>query len=182
MIHKLLFFLTIILTIPVFPQISNKSKAAALLDSVKIYYGDTCNVGINSNLITELYKYKNISFVRAYLKNYNEIHKKIIEFRKSYFNLITKQDGMILDLARIFKLKKQQNIANACGIYLGPDSVTSIGLSYIITRSAVKNFFFTIIHFINFDPIFKEELLRNGKDWYYSLKLRYLKDGPLKIH
>ncbi len=87
---------------------------------------------------------------------------------------------MILDIARVFKIKQRQNIANVFGIYFGPDSVTSIALSDIITRSAVKNFYFPMIQLFNFDPIFKEELVRYGKDWFYSLKLPYLKNAPVK--
>ena len=173
-------FLFFLFTLSVYPKTTNKLRAITLLDSVKIYYGDTCNVGIKSNLISSLYTYKRISVINNYLKQYEAIRKKIIEFRKAYYNNITNENGMILDISRIFKDKKLQNIANVCGIYFGPDSVTSIALSYIIVRSSVKSYFFSIIQLLNFDKTFKEELLQNGKDWFYSKKLIEIKGTPFK--
>ena len=162
----------------IFPKLNNNLHVVSLLDSVKTFYGDTCNVGIKSNLISRLYKYQGLKIVKDYLKQYERIRREITDFRKSYFNLITKESGMILDLARVFKQPKQRNIANVCGIYLGPDNVTSLALSYIIIRSSVNNYFVSIIQLLNFDSTFKNELIQYGKDWFYSEKLPEIKGTP----
>ena len=68
-------------------------------------------------------------------------------------------------------MDKLQNIVNLCGIFLGPDSVTSIGLSYIILRVTPLKFYSKLYQINNFDSTFKKELISFGDDWYYSMKL-----------
>ena len=154
-------------------------KAITLLDSVKSVYGDTCNVGVSSKLIRQLFKYKNNSEVKSYLKTYNKLHQQINEFRRHYIHNIKNDKAMLLGLYRIFK-GKANNIVNACGIYFGPDSVTNIALSYTIVRSSVSSFYLDVVQLLNFDKTFKSELKKYGKDWFYSEKLRQIKNSPVK--
>ena len=56
-------------------------NARAYLDSVKIYYGDTCRIGVSSSLIRGLYKYSSFKPVSAYIKQYENIRKRIISYR-----------------------------------------------------------------------------------------------------
>ena len=140
----------------------------SILDSAKIYYGDTCEVGISSSLIVKLKQYKNIPAIKNYLAQYDYIRNKILEFRTNYYSSIKNEPALLLDLSRILSSKKQQNIANACGIYFGPDSVNNLILSYTILRSSVDNFYIGIIQMAKIDEIFKEELEQPQTAWYQS--------------
>ncbi len=176
-IFFLFFFLLIFNTC--FAQNKLDRNYSTVLDSVKIFYGDTCSVGIASKLIYELRKYSNVPEVSAYLGDYKTVHKTIIDFRRHYYETIMNERGMILDLKRIFKDKKQWNLANICGIYFGPDSVTNLAVSYIIIRDGVEDFYTPLLQLLNFDQTFKKELTKYGKDWYYSDKLKQIKDSPV---
>jgi len=165
----------------IYPQNKNTSSALTLLDSVKTFYGDTCEIGVNSSLMNRLYQYKDTNVVNNYLRQYQEIRNTITKFRKEYLKAINENPAMLLDISRVFNNSKQDNIINACGIYFGPDSVTNLVVSYTIVRSTVSNFYFNVIQLLNFDKTFKKELSENGKDWYYSLKLENLDHTPFKI-
>lgn len=142
--------------------------AISILDSTKFYYGDTCEVGISSPLIIILKKYKNIPAIKEYLNQYDSIRNKIIKFRSDYSSLIKNEPALLLDLSRILSPRKQQNIANACGIYFGPDSVNNLILSYSILRSSVDNFYIGVIQIANLDQVFKVELEQPKTAWYQS--------------
>ena len=73
------------------------------------------------------------------------------------------------------------NIINACGFYYGPDSVSSLIVSYSIVRNAVKSFNINIIQLANFDSTYKKEIETRGSDWYYSAKLAEIKGVPFKV-
>jgi hypothetical protein len=176
-----LILITIIFSFRVFSQNKKYLKGIALLDSVKTIYGDTCEIGVNSSLIIRLNQFKNITVVDNYLKQYDNIRNKILQFRKDYYQTIENNPALLLDANRIFKVQKLNNIINACGIYFGPDSVTNLVVSYTIVRSNVANFYLKIIQLLNFDKTFKKELTQNGKDWFYSEKLREIKNVPFKI-
>jgi hypothetical protein len=152
----------------------------SLLDSVKIFYGDTCCIGVGSNLIQRLYKYKQYTPVKEYLKSYEDVKYKIDTFRTIYGKTINNEKGLLLDLSRIFKIEKQFNIVNVCGIYLGSDSVTSLGLSYIILRSSPIKFNSKIYQLANFDQAFRHEITIYGNDWIKSIKLNEITSFPLK--
>jgi len=169
-----LFIYILLLTFKSYSQTNQKLKYSAVLDSVKTYYGDTCSIGVSSALIKRLYKYQKYKPVKNYLKSYEEIKNAIEKFRKQYNKSISSDPALLLDVSKIFPKNEQQNIVNVCGIYLGPDSVTSIGLSYIILRSSPSNFYSKVYHVNNFDPTFKEELNNYGAEWYKSIKLKEL--------
>lgn len=110
--------------------------------------------------------------VKNYLNSYESIRKTIENFRKTYIKTIYGEKALLIDLSRIFKKDKQQNIVNACGIYLSPDSVTSIGLSYIIIRSSPFQFNAKLYQMASLDQAFKYEITKYGDDWYNSKKLK----------
>ncbi len=149
-------------------QLKSTKFAISLLDSTKIYYGDTCEVGISSPLIMKLKKYRNIPAIKEYLKEYDSIRNKIIKFRSDYNSSIMHEPALLLDLSRILQSRKQQNIANACGIYFGTDSVNNLILSYTILRSSVDNFYIGTIQIANMDQNFKIELEQPQTAWYRS--------------
>ncbi len=155
---------------------SEKTQSAfSILDSTKIYYGDTCEVGISSPLILKLQKYKEIPTIKEYLHEYDIIREKIIKFRSAYYLSIKNEPALLLDLSRILKSRKQQNIANACGIYFGPDSINNLILSYTILRSSVANFYIGIIQIANMNQVFKTELEQPQTAWYKSRILSEIK-------
>jgi hypothetical protein len=159
-----------------FAQSKKNTSYYSILDSVKKIYGDSCTIGVNSSLIKKLYTFKKYAPVKNYLESYENIHKKINDFRHHYINNIENDEEMLLDISRIFGNQKYQNFVNACGIYFGADSVTNIALSYMIVRSNITNLYAKIFHLIIFDKTYKYELSITGKDWYYSLKLKELKN------
>ena len=178
-----LFFLILAISFfgnPTFAQTTSKPEYLSLLDSVKTFYGDTCCIGVNSNLIKRLYGFQKYTPVKNYLNSYEAIRKNIEGFRKTYLKSIYDEQALLLDLSRIFSDSTQQNIVNLCGIYLGPDSVTSIGLSYIILRSNPAQFYSRLYQVVNFDQAFKEEITNYGDEWFYSKKLKELMELPLK--
>jgi hypothetical protein len=164
--------LIVFLNDQVYSKTPSKPKYSALFDSVKTYYGDTCYIGVNSELIKHLYKYKNYKLINNYLNSYESVKKNIEKFRKIYIKSIYSDVALLLDLSKIFTIEKQQNIVNVAGIYLGPDSVTNIGLSYIILRCSPSTFFSKLYQVNNFDKTFKKELSNFRNDWYKSLKLK----------
>ena len=172
---SLLFFNT-----KTFSQTNSEPVYSSLLDSVKTFYGDTCIIGVSSSLIKRLYNYQQYSRVKNYLSSYEIIKKKIDEFRQAYRKTIYDDNALLLDLSRIFDVSKQQNIVNVCGIYLGPDSVTSIALSYIILRSSPSKFYSKLYQVVNFDKEFKNEITNFGSDWYKSMELNGIITFPLK--
>jgi hypothetical protein len=147
---------------------------------VKTFYGDTCCIGVNSALIKRLYKFQKYAPVRNYLNSYESIKKTIEDFRTIYSKTIYNEKAMLLGLSRILKNNRQQNIVNACGIYLGADSVTSVALSYIIIRSSPIQYSSGLYQIANFDPLFKKEITNYGSDWYNSEKLKEIMAFPLK--
>jgi hypothetical protein len=155
-------------------QTNFKPEYSSLFDSVKIFYGDTCFIGVNSNLIKRLYGFKKYVPVKTYLNSYESIRKTIENFRKTYIKAIYDEKSLLLDLSRIFKEDKQQNIVNACGIYLGPDSVTNIALSYVIIRSSPFQLNTKLYQMATLDQAFKYEITNYGDDWYNSRKLKEL--------
>ena len=165
----------------IYSQNKNNLRGISLLDSVKTIYGDSCEIGVNSSLIMRLYKYKSLIDVNGYLMQYENIRNKIITFRKDYYQTIENDPALLLDANRIFKNQKMNNIINACGIYFGPDSVTDLVVSYTIVRSNVASFYLKTIQLLNFDKTFKKELTQNGADWFYSEKLKEIKNVPFKI-
>ena len=175
---KLIVFLLCLLfqffffSIKSYSQTNSKPEYLALLDSVKTFYGDTCFIGVNSNLIKRLYGFQKCVPVKNYLNSYESIRKTIENFRKTYIKTIYGEKALLIDLSRIFKKDKQQNIVNACGIYLSPDSVTSIGLSYIIIRSSPFQFNAKLYQMASLDQAFKYEITKYGDDWYNSKKLK----------
>lgn len=142
--------------------------ALSILDSTKLYYGDTCEVGISSPLIVKLEKYKYIPAIKDYLIKYESIRNKIKKFRTDYSSLIKNEPALLLDLSRILNSRKQQNIANACGCYFGPDSVNNLILSYTILRNSIDSFYIGIIQISNMDQVFKIELEQPQIAWYKS--------------
>lgn len=64
----LYFLLTLSCIQPSYSQNNYPDKLHSLLDSIKSIYGDTCIIGVNSNLITELYNYDKYPEVHNYLK------------------------------------------------------------------------------------------------------------------
>ena len=82
----------------------------------------------------------------------------------------------------VFKDFVERNIVNACGIYYGADSVNSLILTYTIVHNFVISFYINVIQLSQFDYVFKNELLEYGKDWYYSKKLKSLKEANGSIH
>lgn len=185
-LHKfILFLLFLIFSISffytdAFSQTNSDSDYNSLLDSVKTYYGDTCSIGVSSSLIKRLYNYEQYTPVRNYLDSYETIRKIIDEFRRTYIRTIYDENALLLDLSRIFSDTRQQNIVNVCGIYLGPDSVTSISLSYIILRSSPLKFYSKLYQVGNFDNAFKKEITNFGDDWYKSMELNGKITFPLK--
>jgi len=175
-----LFILIAFLNNKCYSQSVDSTEYKPLLDSVKVFYGDTCCIGVNSRIIERLYQYKQYTPVSDYLKSYEEIKAKIDSFRAAYRKSIYDDNAILLDLSRIFKVYKQCNIVNLCGIYLGPDSVTSLSLSYIILRTTPSKFYSNIYQVANFDSAFKNEIREYGNDWYYSIKLRELTTFPIK--
>ena len=163
-----------------FSQTNSESEYSSLLDSVKTFYGDTCIISVNSGLIKRLYNYQQYSPVKNYLSSYETIRDKIEEFRRTYKKTIYDENALLLDLSRILSETKQQNIVNVCGLYLGPDSVTSIALSYIILRSSPVKFYSKLYQVSNFDQVFKNELTNFGSDWYKSMELNGFIPFPLK--
>lgn len=161
-------------------SISNK-KAKACLDSVKVFYGDSCHIGVSSRLIKDLYNYRSNKPVSAYLKQYEDLRDRIISFRRQSSAEIYNNPAIILDMKRIFENRKNMNIINACGFYYGPDSVSSLIVSYSIIRDAVKSFYNNVLQMANFDSTYKKELETDGDDWYKSAKLAQLKDLPFKF-
>jgi hypothetical protein len=163
-----------------FSQTNSESEYSSLLDSVKTFYGDTCVIGVSSGLIKRLYNYQQYSPVKNYLSSYETIKDKIEDFRKAYIKTIYDEPALLLDLSRILDDPRQQNIVNVCGIYLGPDSVTSISLSYIILRSSPAKFYSKLYQVANFDKAFKDEITNFGNDWYKSMELNEKIVFPLK--
>jgi hypothetical protein len=157
-----------------YSQPSALKEYTTLFDSVKTFYGDTCFIGVSSELINRLYAYQNYKPVKTYLDSYETIRRNIEKFRKMCIKSIYNENALLLDLTQIFTLYKQQNIVNLCGVFLGPDSVTSIGLSYIILRVTPLKFYSKLYQINNFDSTFKKELISFGDDWYYSMKLSEL--------
>lgn len=184
--YKSIVFMSCVILLISFPNNKIYSQAKSLpayqslLDSVKIFYGDTCYIGVRSSLIQRLYKYQHYTPVKEYLKSYEELKDKIDTFRTIYGKTINNEKGLLLDLSRIFKVEKQFNIVNVCGIYLGSDSVTSLGLSYIILRSNPLKFKSKIYQLANFDQTFRHELTIYGTDWFKSRKLNEIISFPLK--
>ena len=169
-------FLCTLLLITCFTSISysqptSMPEYSALFDSVKTIYGDTCFIGISSELINRLYSYQNYKPIKSYLDSYENIRRNIEKFRKMFIKSIYNENALLIDMTKIFTLDKLQNIVNLCGIFLGPDSVTSIGLSYIILRVTPLKFYSKLYQINNFDSTFKKELISFGDDWYYSMKL-----------
>jgi hypothetical protein len=131
-------------------------------------------------LIKGLKKYSKIPAVAEYLKQYEEIKNRINSFRGQSISNIYNNAAILLEMDRIFKDVKNRNIINACGFYYGPDSVSSLIVSYSIVRNSVKSFYINILQMANFDRTFKKEIEKSGKDWYYSAKLHEVKDVPFK--
>jgi hypothetical protein len=182
-LFPILFYLVLVFSFysnPTFSQSNTNPEYLSLLDSVKTFYGDTCCIGVNSNLIKRLYNFKNYSEVKSYLDIYDSIRQKIEGFRDTYKKSIYNEAALLLDLSRIFKNAKQQNIVNVAGIYLGSDSVTSIGLSYIILRSSPVKFYSKLYQVPNIEKAFREEITNFGNDWYKSLELNNELKFPLK--
>jgi hypothetical protein len=172
--------LFLISNIRIYSQTTTTPEYLILLDSVKIFYGDTCSIGVSSNLIKRLYNFQSYKPVRDYLNAYEAIKFSIESFRKSYGKTISEDNALLLGISRIFSDKRQQNIVNACGIYLGPDSVTSVGISYIILRSTPMTFYSQVYQIANFDKAFRKEILSYGSEWYYSEKIKELIEFPIK--
>ena len=163
-----------------YSQTISKPYYIQLLDSVKIYYGDTCCIGINSILIKHLYEFQKYDPVRNYLDEYEFVRKEIEGFRTTYIKTIYNEPALLVDLSRIFADVKQQNLVNLSGIYLGPDSVTSVALSYIILRTSPKKYNSVIYQIANFDAAFKNEITKFGDDWYNSVELKGIVTYPVK--
>jgi hypothetical protein len=161
-------------------QTNSNPEYLSLLDSVKCFYGDTCAIGVNSKLINRLYDFQKYEPVRKYLDEYESIRKTIEDFRKTYIKTIYDEKALLLDISRIFNNARQQNIVNLSGIYLGPDSLTNISLSYIIIRTSPGKFYSKIYQVANFDQAFKIEITNYGDDWYNSKKLQEIIEFPLK--
>ncbi len=174
-------FLTLIITTQIFSQNKYLKAGLSMLDSVKVIYGDSCDIGVNSSLISGLYRYKNISKVREYLIQYENIRNKILEFRKNYYNTIEGNPALLLNVDGIFHNHEQDNLINVCGIYYGPDSVTNLVVSYTIVRSNIKSFYLRIIQLINFDKTFRKEISEYGDNWYISTKLNDINNVPFKL-
>ncbi len=177
--RNIVFFLLLISQFSISAQVKGK-KYKALLDSVKSIYGDTCYIGVSSNLIKKLSKYKSYPEVANYLSEFYKIKKNIAEFRSNYINTLTHDAVILLDLSRVFKSSKQCNIVNACGIFFGADSVTNVAMSYFIIRNALQKSDESLLQIGNIDPLFKKELTSCGTDWFNSLVLKkMLSDGRL---
>lgn len=171
----LYFLLTLSCIQPSYSQNNYPDKLHSLLDSIKSIYGDTCIIGVNSNLITELYNYDKYPEVHNYLKSYEGIHQKIEEFRNQFYKIISNDNAILLDPAKIFNQVQLQNLINIAGIYFGADSLTNICLSYFIVRNNIKDFYCKVMQITNFDQEFKKELTITGTDWYKSIKLKEVK-------
>ena len=174
-------FLALTFTTQVFSQKKYNTAGLSMLDSVKVIYGDSCEIGVNSSLIKNLYRYRSIHEVGKYLEQYENIRNKILNFRKNYHNTIEREPALLLDVDRIFHNYKQDNIINACGIYFGPDSVTNLVVSYTIVRNDIENFYIKVIQLANFDNIFKKEITEYGDNWFTSAKLKGIKNVPFKL-
>ncbi len=173
---KIIFCLLILFTSAnIFPQ--QPSDYQTLLDSVKLLYGEPCQIGVASRLIYRLEKYHNFPDVKKYLNTYDSLHAIINNFRTRYKNEINDDPAMLLGVSRIFN-GNSANIVNAAGIYLGPDSLTNVGLTYIIIHNNIDSYIVGIIQIANFDKIFRTEICEFGADWYNSLKLKDLKGFP----
>lgn len=179
---KLFFVITMLfaagLSSKSFPQTATKTKAVAYLDSVKIYYGDSCFIGVSSSLMRGLYKYRRFKLVSDYIDQYEKVRQEIISYREQSIKEINNDAAILLDMDRIFKKPKEMNIINACGFYYGPDSVSSLIVSYSIVRNAVKDFYINVLQIASFDNTYKKEIEAQGKDWYDSAKLPEIKDVP----
>jgi len=176
----ILLFITSFYNSKIYSQTNSHPEYLSLLDSVKYFYGDTCAIGVNSKLISRLYDFQKYEPVRKYLDEYESLRKTIDEFRNNYIKTIYDEKALLLDISRIFKDARQQNIINLGGIYLGPDSLTNISLSYIIIRTSPGKFYSKIYQVANFDQAFKKEITNYGNDWYNSKKLHEIIEFPLK--
>ncbi len=112
-----------------------------------------------------------------YLDQYESLKLKIIDFRSAYEDMIENDASFILDISRVLD-GDEINIVNAVGIYLGPNKVNRLSLSYMIIRNSAEIFFQPIIRFVNFEKTFRKELGHHTEDWYESGKLRELSDLP----
>lgn len=162
-----------------FPQNNTQSgpEHLSLLDSVKYFYGDPCFIGVESKLIRRLYLFEEFQEVRNYLDQYESLKQKIIDFRLAYEDMIENDESFILDISRVL-FEDEINIVNAVGIYLGPEKVNRLSLSYMLIRASVGLFFQPLIRFVNFDRTFRKELEHHPEDWFKSEKLRELPDLP----
>jgi hypothetical protein len=118
--------------------------------------------------------------VRKYLDEYEFVRKEIEVFRAMYIKTIYNEPALLLDLSRIFASAEQQNLVNVSGVYLGPDSVTSVALSYIILRASPKKYNSGVYQIANFDAAFKSEITKFGDEWYNSMELKEIAAFPIK--
>jgi hypothetical protein len=180
--------LFIILYSVLFPALSNNyaqqnlpSNALALFDSVKAEYGASCCIGVNSRLMESLNKYQQYPVIKIYLQKYKSIRNAINTFRLNNSEALN-NSAIILNMRAIFKDSVERNIVNACGIYYGTDSVNNLILTYTIVHNFVISYYINMLQLSQFDNALKAELLEYGKDWYYSKKLKSLKNANGSIH
>jgi hypothetical protein len=157
------------------------SSVITLFDSAKAEYGAHCYVGINSSLIVRLYKFQKYPVIKNYLKEYKSIRNVINTFRLNNSGALN-NPATILNMKAIFKDSVERNIVNACGIYYGADSVNNLILTYTIVHNFVISYYTNVLQLSQFDDVLKEELLEYGKDWYYSKKLKNLREENGSIH
>ena len=147
------------------------------LDSVKIFYGDPCEVGVKSSLIENLYKFDSNPAVKSYLDEYEIIKNNIENFRRNYLQMIEDDPALLLNLTGIFHGKKI-NVINAAGIYFGSENVNHLNVSYIIIRNNIEDFYQGIIQFASFDKTFRSEISKLKSDWFHSKKLKEIRGTP----
>jgi hypothetical protein len=165
----------------IFAQSFSTQRLAQIFDSVKTIYGNPCTIGVPSNLITELAKYgANDPTVQNYLAEYDSVDNIILNFRNSILNTINNQEAVLFDVSGVFPDSLEKNLINLCGIYYGPEYVSSLIVSYTIIHDGITNFYLTGAQFGSFDKTFKNELINSGKDWFYSQKLKQIKNVPFQ--
>jgi hypothetical protein len=173
-------FLIILICI-IFPSLAlpqNLSKnIITILDSIKIFYGDPCEIGVESSLIKDLYEFASDSSVKSYLNEYELVKNNIETFRQNYLQMIEDDPALLLNLTGIFEGKKI-NVINAAGIYFGSENVNHLNVSYIIIRNNIEEFYQEIIQFANFDKTFRSEISALKSDWFHSSKLKEISGTP----
>jgi hypothetical protein len=146
----------------------------SIFDSVKSVYGLECSIGVNSGLIKCLESYRNCRIIKNYLQQYDSIKNTIDKFRlRNHANL--NSSAIILNMKAVFKGSVKRNIVNACGIYYGSNSVNNLILSYTIVHNFIISYFINVIQLSDFDEVLKKGFIMDGRDWYYSEKLKGLK-------